>query len=254
MLNTDRIVFHSIQSLYTRGKMIIYTARIAAKDDPCDISEQESVFLFPDLRMFDRYDQALRVLIQKYAELGSDPEILEVPHRNMLKRAVLLFYQAGHIDKALEIYNTLRKEYPTDKEIQVSLTEYARTRLINELSSIGLNDATEIITLMLQEAYYRYAVHDDDEAFGREKMAKEIFDYYQKQFGDEGVDRLPLPDFNIMRYVGLSGFLNDSRYPEDLRKNLLGRIQIERPELYEKMKQQQESIMQEMEKKEGTQQ
>ncbi|MFA5291761.1 MAG: hypothetical protein WC496_01855 [Phycisphaerae bacterium] len=254
MLSTDRIVFHSLQSLYTRGKMIIYTSRVPAKDDPCDISEQESVFLFPDLRMFSRYDTALRELKKKYVELGADPEILEVPHRNMLKRAVLLFYQAGHIDKALEIYNTLRKEYPTDKEIQVSLTEYARNRLINELSSIGLNDATEIITLMLQEANYRYAVHDDDEAFGREKMAKEVYDSYQKEFGDEGVDRVTLPDFNILRYIGLSGFLNDARYPEDLKQNLLGRIQIERPELYEKLKQQQESIMQEMQKQEGTQQ
>jgi hypothetical protein len=204
--------------------------------------------------MFDRYDQSLRVLMKKYAEYGADPDILDVPHRNMLKRAVLLFYQAGHIDKALQIYNTLRKEYPTDKEIQGSLTEYARDRLIGELTSIGFNDATEIITLMLQEAYYRYALHDDDEAFGREKMAREVYDYYQKQFGDEGVDRVVLPDFDIMRYVGLNGFMSDSRYPEDLRQNLVDRIRIERPELYEKMKQQQEVIMQQMQNQENTQQ
>jgi len=107
--------------------------------------------------------------MKKYAEYGADPSLLEVPHRNMLKRAVLLFYQAGHIDKALQIYNTLRKEYPTDSEIQGSLTEYARTRLMNELATIGFNDATEIITLMLQEAYYRYALHDDDEAFAERR-------------------------------------------------------------------------------------
>ncbi len=253
-LNTDRIVFHSLQNLYTRGKMVIYTSRIAAKNDPCSISEQESVFLFPDLRMFDRYDQALRELMKKYAEYGADPNLLEVPHRNMLKRAVLLFYQAGHIDKALQIYNTLRKEYPTDNEIQGSLTEYARNRLVNELASIGLSDATEIITLMLQETYYRYALHDDDEAFGREKMAREVYDFYQKQFGGEGVDRVVLPEFDIMQYIGLSGFMGDSRYPADLRQNLIDRIRIERPQLYEKMKQQQESIMQQMQKQENTQQ
>ena len=96
-LNTDRIVFHSLQNLYRMGKMVIYTSRIPAKNDPCNIIERESVFLFPDLRMFDRYDQALRELMKKYAELEGNVESLQSAHRNMLKRAVLLFYQAGHM-------------------------------------------------------------------------------------------------------------------------------------------------------------
>ena len=252
-LNTDRIVFHSIQNLYTRGKMIIYTSRAPARDDPCSISEQESVFLFPDLRMFEKYEQAMRALMKEYAATGGDVEMLKVPHRNLLKRAVLLFYQAGHINKALEIYNTLRKEYPTDNEIQGTLTEYARNRLFTELKAIGLGNATEIVTLMLHDAYYRYAVGDDDEAFGREKMAKEVYDFYQKGLSDEASGRIPLPDLNIMRYAGLTSFLSDARYPDDLKRTLVERIRIERPELYEKLKQQ-ESIIQELQKQQDQQQ
>jgi tetratricopeptide (TPR) repeat protein len=253
-LNTDRIVFHSIQNLYRRGKMIVYTSRIPAENDPCNIIERESVFLFPDLRMFDRYDQALRALTGKYAELEGNVESLQNAHRNMLKHAILLFYQAGHMDKAIEIYNTLRKEYPQDTDVHVSLAEYVRTRFINELASIGINDAAEIITLMLQETYYRYAVHDDDEAFGREKMAREVYDHYQKQYEGEGTDRVVLPDFNVLRYVGISSFLNDMRYPDFIRRDLIERIRVERPELYEKLNQQHEYFMQEMEKQESTQQ
>jgi hypothetical protein len=204
--------------------------------------------------MFDRFDQALRELAKKYADVEGYVESLQVAHRNLLKRAVLLFYQAGHMDKALEIYNTLRKEYPKDADVQVSLAEYARNRFINELRSLGLNDATEIITLMLHEAYYRYAVYDDDEAFGREKMAREVYDYYQSQFGDEGIDRVVLPDFEVLRYVGIASFLNDLRYPDDVRQNLIERIRIERPQLYEKLNQQDEYFRQEMEKQESTQQ
>jgi len=254
-LNTDRIVFHSIQNLYRRGKMIVYTSRIPAENDPCNIIERESVFLFPDLRMFDRYDQVLKALMEKYANLEGNVESLRNAHRNMLKRAVLLFYQAGHLDKAVEIYNTLRKEYPHDEDVQVSLTEYARNRLINELADIGINDAREIIILMLQEAYYRYAAGDDDEAFGREKMAREVYDHYQKEYGKEGdTDRVTLPDFEVLRYIGITGFLNDQRYPDFIRQNLMERIQVERPDLYEKLKQQQEYFMQEMKKQESTQQ
>lgn len=248
-LGTDRIVFHAIQALYTRGKMIIYTSKVPSKEDPNTITQQESVFLYPDLRYFDRYDNLLRELMDKYRKRGQEDEILQVPHRNMLKRAVLLFYQAGHQDKALQIYNTLRKEYPNDQEIKqgLSLNEYARERLLSELQGIGLSDATEIITLMLHEGYARYAVHDDDEAYGREKMAQEVYEHYVKQFHDEGVDRVMLPPFDTLKYVGLSSFLNDVRYPEDMRLNLIQRIQVERPDVYEKMKEQEEALIKEME-------
>jgi hypothetical protein len=107
---------------------------------------------------------------------------------------------------------------------------------------------------MLHEAYYRYAVYDDDEAFGREKMAREVYDYYQSRFGDEGIDRIVLPDFEVLRYVGIISFLNDLRYPDDVRQNLIERIRIERPQLYEKLNQQDEYFRQEMEKQESTQQ
>jgi hypothetical protein len=255
-LGTDRIVFHGIQNPYTRGKMIIYTSKVPSETDPNVPVTQESVFLYPDLRIFDRYDKLLRALKEKYAKRGQDPEILEVPHRNMLKRAVLLFYQAGHQKKALEIYNTLRKEYPNDQEIKsaVSLNDYARQRLMQELKDMGLSDATEIITLMLHEGYARYAVHDDDEAYGREKMAQEVYSYYQKEFNDEKVDRIGLPEFEVLRYVGLSSFLNDQRYPEDMRLNLIERIKVERPDVYEKLKKQEEAVIKEMEQLQQQQQ
>lgn len=255
-LGTDRIVFHGIQNLYTRGKMVIYTSKIPSKEDPNGVSKQESLFLYPDLRYFDRFDHLLRVLKEKYRQRGTESDILDVPHRNMLKRAVLLFYQAGHQQKAMEIFNTLRKEYPNDQEIKSaeSLNDYARTRLLQELKDIGLSDATEIITMMLHEGYARFAVHDDDEAYGREKMAKEVYDHYMKSFGDEGVDRIPLPDFDVILYVALSSFLNDAQYPEDMRLNLLERIKVERPQLYQKLMEKEQQVIKEMEQQQQQQQ
>lgn len=158
--------------------------------------------------------------------------------------------------KAASIYNDLKKRFPEDAELKGSdsLIDFARMRLVNELKDIGINDAREVITLMLQEAYYRYAVRDDDEAFGREKMAREIYDYYQVKYAGEGVDRVVLPDFDVFRYIGMTMFLNDAQYPEYLRQSLLGRMQVERPELLERLKKQHEFIMQEMEKQESPQQ
>src|SRR4030042_3649083 len=94
---------------------------------------------------------------------------------------------------------------------------------------MNLTELQEIVQILLRESYFRYAMRDDDEAFGREKMAKEIYDNYQSMYSDE--DRINLPDIRLLRYFALIDFLNDRQYPDKLRRALVGRIRIERPEL-----------------------
>jgi len=254
-LNTDRIVFHSLQNLYSRGKMIIYPPpplqdieNISA--ERAAMAEQDRVFLFPDLRMFAPYKAAMTVMMDKYST-GDNRDrraiaSLNITYRNMLKNALLMFYQAGHKAHAQKIFAELKERFPDRAEFKNStMIEFARKRLREELAGIGIHDAREIIIMMLNEAYLRYALHDDDESFGREKMAQEVYRKYQKSFNDEAVDRVTLPSFGIMRYIGLMAFLNDPIYPNYLKKNLLGRINLERPELYEKLRTQHEKIMEE---------
>ncbi len=158
----------------------------------------------------------------------------------MLKNALLSFYQAGHIRQAQKIYNQLRQLYPQD-ELNVPLVVFIRNRIRKELYGIGINNAKEIIQMLLRESYFRYAVRDDDEAFGREKMAKEVYDYYQSAYLDE--NRINLPDFKLLRYFALIDFLNDQQYPPNLRLNLRGRIKIERPELARQLERQEKKLL-----------
>ena len=90
------------------------------------------------------------------------------------------------------------------------------------------------------EAYK--AAHDDDHAFGREKMAREVYDYYNSQYSDE--ERIELPDFKLMRYFALMDYLNDPTYPMNLRIALRNRIQLERPEFSERLSEQEEFLIQ----------
>ena len=158
----------------------------------------------------------------------------------MLKNAALAFYQAGLHRQAQKIYNQLRQLYPQD-EFKVPLVIFARNKLSDELKSMGLKDAKEMIQMLLQESYFRYAVHDDDEAFGREKMAEEIYNHYNRTYSDE--NRINLPDFKLLRYFALLDFLNDQQYPLNLRLNLRGRIKIERPDIARQLKQQEEQVL-----------
>ncbi|MCJ7728672.1 MAG: hypothetical protein MUO27_02150 [Sedimentisphaerales bacterium] len=252
-VNTDRIINQSLQELFRNGKIFIYnvpadnakTTQTAAADKPLTVNRQ--IFLRPDLRMFEPYNKSTLTIIEKYKDLkDSAYESLGVGHRNMLKNAVFSFYQAGHIQQAQKIYDQLKELYPKD-EFKVPLVIFVRNRLREELQNIDITNANEIITMMLREGYFRYALHDDDEAFGREKMAEEIHKHYQSVRGNEEENRIGLPDFALLRYLALIDFLNDPQYPPNMRLALRNRIKIERPELAEQLEKQEENLLKQTE-------
>ena len=258
--NTDRIVFHSLQNLFRYGRIFIYNVPLppdTENDQQTTTSQQirmvHDIFLRPDLRMFESYNEAMMAVVEKYKHLkDSTYRAMQNGHRNMLKNAVLSFYQAGslaedpHRRQAQKIYEQLGQLYPFD-EFKVPLPIYARNRLLEELKTLGIDNATEIIQMLLQEAYFRYAMHDDNEAFGREKMAEEVYENYKAKFFD--VPRVGLPEFPLLRYMALRDFLDDWQYPPNLRRNLLGRIQIERPDLYKKLMLQEDILLKQAQQK-----
>ena len=93
-----------------------------------------------------------------------------------------------------------------------------------------------MIVMMLRESYQAYALHNDDEAYRNEKMAKEIYDNYQAQWKSEKDAKRDLPEnFGMMRFIALNSFLNDEMFPPNLRLSLLGRMKLERPQLYQQL-------------------
>ncbi len=237
--NTDRIVVHSLQNLFRYGKIFLYDVPIVTSEDSSEQAEQrveKTIYLRPDLRMFQPYNEAMLAVLEKHKRPDDEGSYksLQDGHRNMLKNAIFLFYQTGHISEAQKIYSQLRKLYPLE-EFKVPLAVFARNRFREELEGLGIFDAQEQIVALLRESYFRYALRDDDAASGSEKLAQEVWERYQQEYPDEyRVDLAKLP---VLRYLALLDFLNDEQYPPNLRLNLLGRIKIERPELYREFEQ-----------------
>ncbi len=247
--NADRIVAHSLQGLFRSGKLFVYDI------PPEPLSEAslqpasgptKDIFFRSDLRMFQIYNKSTMAILEKYKSLSRiSYESLQNGHRNMLINALFSFYQAGHVSQAQKIYNQLRRLYPME-EFKVSLVEFTKRRLRKEVNKLDFKDVKEMVQMLLRESYFRYAVRDDNEAFGREKMAKEIHDLYRSTYKDE--HRINLPDLKVLRYVALTDFINDSAYPTSLRLNLLGRMRIERPKLYKQLRQLADQLMQQQKK------
>jgi hypothetical protein len=164
-----------------------------------------------------------------------------------IKNAVLSFYMAGHKSQAMKIYHQIKELYPL-AEFMTSLEVYVRKRFREELESLGIHDAKEQITMLLRESYYLYGIGSDNEAAGRENLAKEIRQHYATIYSDK--NRIDLPTMKLLRYVALIDFLNDRRYPLYLRATLLQRMKIEKPDVYgqiqEQLKQQAEEATQQI--------
>jgi hypothetical protein len=222
--NTDRIVLHSLQELYRTGKIVIYDFE----------DRRESLFLLPDLRMFDKLNEFWKEAIEKYSGTGfRGPTGLLAGHRNMLVNAVSSFYYAGYKGKAASIHKELISLYPGREEYQVSLFEFVSNRMKEEVSNIGISDVRELLYLVLQDSYMQYALREDRLASAREARAKQIYEIYTSEFSDTFADRVKLPDFKTLRYQSLAAFINNRRINEEIRRNLLARIKVEKPELYE---------------------
>jgi len=251
--NTDRVVAHSLQALFRDGKIFIYEAPArksavsssqTASADQTPPTSGKQIYLRPDLRMFEPYNYAIISIINKYTDPNSSYESShEVGHRNMLKNAVLSFYQAGHRRESQIIYNQLREVYPREEFNSPSVEVYVKKRLSEELRNITINNAVEIIQTMLREAYFRLAIHDDDTAAAREQIAEQLLKDYRRHYSDE--ERLEIPDFTILRYTALLDFFNDRQYPLELRQTLLARIKNERPKLAEQFEQLEEKMLEE---------
>jgi hypothetical protein len=248
--NTDRIVSHSLQNLFRSGRLFIHDVPMPTSsgriiEAPQEMVIGKEVFLRPDLRFLEPYDKATLANIEKYKDDRGTYETMQNGHRNFLKNAILLVYQTGHRAHAQRIYSQMRKRYPLDDFKSPLVDVYVKKRFDEEFESITINDAKEMIVAMLREAYFRFAIRDDDEAAGRESLAREIWSHYQTKYDD--ANRINLPEFDKMRYTALQDFLDDRQYSPNLRLGLLARIEIERPDLSEKLAPWQETLMQQKE-------
>ena len=248
--NTDRIVAHSLQNLFRNGIVFIHEVPLQVSPENPSQAQQvqilREVYLRPDLRMFEAYNETIMKIIRKYtdAEERGTYETLKNGHRNMLKNALLSFYQSGHKPYAQKIYNQLRELYPLP-EFKLELVAYARKRLLEELESPDITNTKEQIMAILTESYYLFAIHDDGAASGRENLAEEIYNYYQAAYPDS--QRIDLPDFNLLKYLAFVDFLNSGQFSPYLKSALLGRMEVERPELLKVLEQESNKLQKQSE-------
>ncbi len=256
--NTDRLIFQCLQDLYKNGKIIMYSMPVLKKGDPKLGTKDhtvmmQTIFLRPDLSMFNSVNEAWLERIAKYSKFrGSNVRPLKSGHRKMLEAATLMFYQSGHIKQASRVFAELRRLYPRDDN-KMSIEAFCKKRIFDVPGGLTITRVTTRIIGVLREAYFRFAVYEDDEATGREKYANVLYNDYKAMITDEKTDRIGLPEFSRLRYFALLDFLNDPAIPNDMKQSFFNRIKIERPKLYDSLNAQREKFEKEMKEKQKKQ-
>jgi hypothetical protein len=150
-VNADRMIYHSLQDLFRSGTIHIWDSPATNPSSGAPQERKKDIFLRPDLRMFEPYNQITMKIIKKYTNPSDKEESShQIGHRNMLQNALLSFFQAGHQQQAQRIYDQLRKLYPR-KEFNVPLAQFARTYFQEELKTLDILNAREMILLTLRE-------------------------------------------------------------------------------------------------------
>ncbi len=256
--NTDRMVLHSLQNLFRYGKLMIIQGPVDPNEEngqtpvafgpqPEAPTTRKDLFLGPDPRIFDSYYRTSLRILDKYKDDRGDKESLGNGIRNMMKNAVLLFYQWGIKGYALRIYNELGKRHPDFPEFKMPFEQYIKARIKDELDGFGIQDAGEFIVATLNDGYYYFALHDDNAAAAREQFAQQAYDYYLKEYPDEK-GRISLPEMKWLRWFALQRFLENDIYPVYVRKGLLDRIKNEQPLIYKQLEQTDLEMQKELEK------
>ncbi len=241
-VNTDRILGHSLQNLFRYGKLTILQGVAVQADSTGDGAPpmEREVFLSPDLRFFTPYNKYLLAVMAKYGTDATRKESFENGHRNMLRNAVLSFYFAGLDTQATHIMTELRTRYPRP-EFNVSVEEYAVARFTEECESLGIQDVTEMVVLLLTRAFERYAMSEDAASVAMEQLAQRSFQRYYDEFGPS--ERIDLPDLAWLKYVAFRQFMSSDAYPLFVRQNLMARLKRDKPDLYEQLYQTDQKVL-----------
>ena len=237
--NADRIIVHGLQNLFSYGNMIPITIERQVPtedpDKPFVTKKFSEMFLRPDLRYFKPYNEAILNVINKYNthEERGTWETMRNGHRNMLKNAVLMFFESGHKKQANVIYQEMKNMYPSP-DFDVPVAQYCQRRMIEKLETYGYKDATEQITAVLREGYYNIAIGEEEAAAGNENLAKLLYNHYLELFGD--MQRTSLPPFDTLKFTSMLDFVKDQQIPVYIRDDLFGgRLFRDNRELYDRI-------------------
>ncbi len=157
-----RVIFQCLHMIVMRGRILAQAA--------------DGTYAYgPDLSKISlAHDGYTRML----AEEKEKPIVVERAHKNFLREAVYLLYTHNQLTAAEQWMKVLREKYPDAMPPQVTVEQYALTRMTESLTDLNHNRTKAVIEGILSQHFENLAIDNDDRADGLLLMARRIWQFY----------------------------------------------------------------------------
>ena len=182
-LSCDRIITQSLYEAFRSGRILM-------------IDEQafESITLVPNLKLVDAvFDRFVKV--QEIYEKDNPMSTFRSARINFIKDAITTLYNYGSFSKAAEYYKKLQAEEPGTHKMP--LEGFVMEQWAEEVRDASVKKASEIVSGLIFRSVYYLIYNDHDAAVANERLARYIYNKYQREMGDQ--PRTSLPPYAEMK-------------------------------------------------------
>lgn len=213
LIQLRRVIYQSLHLACIRGRLL----GIAGPDQSMKRFE-----IGPRIELADKTNKAYEDMIRDDPEMRDN---IQTGHKNFLREIAWALYTHNRITDAEKWFKKLRETYPAAVPPQMTLDEYAVSRVSEYAGETSRNKTTLMVEGLLQRSFFYTAIGDGDQAEGYLRLAQKIWQVYTKDTefrtmrGNEKVrvDRTDLDPLPVIRQRVLDqmidpekGFLDDT--------------------------------------------
>jgi hypothetical protein len=208
-----RTIFQPMLTAFHRGKII--TNRFAKR-----------IEVVPNLNMVTNASRAYEDSIRAEPEQADH---IARAHRNFIKDAVYFLYTNNKTKEAEYWFRRVQQLYGFGPQVgltNATLDEYALSRVQEDINETSRDRQTAILQGMLSQAFYNYAMGEEDQAQGLERMVQKIHaNYASRTDYGKSVERVQLPAISeLKRNVLLEMLRPDPEVSAEFQSALRARL------------------------------
>ncbi len=209
LIQLRRVIYQSMQLATIRGRLIAV---------PGGDGEMRRFEIAPNVEIVEKANKAYEDMIRDDEQMRQN---IQNGHKNFLREVSWTLYTHNRISEAQRWFARLKELYPDAVPREMTLDEYAISRVAEYADETSRNKTTLMIEGLLQRAFYYTALGEIDQADGYARLARKIWDKYMQETrfeqmrGNEKVrvDRVDLDPFPVIRRRVLNQMLDpESRF------------------------------------------
>jgi hypothetical protein len=185
-IQNRRLVFHSMQLSFHRGRLIFP-------------SKDSYDFIYgPNLDVVERANKAYEDMMAQQPERR---DYMTSGHKNFLLTAVYFLYTHNRLREAEKWFNYAKTMYTNAVPPGMDMDSYALSRVQEDIGDMGVDRTKAIILGLLRNSFVRLALGDDEQATGYMLFAQKVHNRHQAEIGIDKstIGRVGLPPMAQLR-------------------------------------------------------